>query len=66
MCEYSFENKITLKKHINTKHNMHNYNKGSAQFKTSLKLLKHMAECQERGNKDKLYRDECGFSCKTK
>ena len=36
------------------------------QFKPSMKLLKHMAECKERGLKDRLYYDECGFSFKTK
>ena len=25
MCEYFFENKITLKKHMNTKHEVHNF-----------------------------------------
>ena len=49
MCYYSFKNNITLKKHMNTKHEVHNCDKFSGQFKTSLKLIKYMAECQERG-----------------
>ena len=46
MCEYSFENKIPPKKHMNTKNYVHNCAKCSAQFKTSMKLKMHMAECQ--------------------
>ena len=53
MCEYSFENKTTLKKQMNTKHEVYNFDKCSAQLKTSLKILKHMAKCQERGKTDK-------------
>ena len=45
MWDYSCENKITLKKNMNTKHEMHNCDKCSAQFKTSMKLIKYMAEC---------------------
>ena len=37
MCEYSFENKIKPKKHMNTKILMHNCDKYSAQLKTSMK-----------------------------
>ena len=66
MCKYSFKNKITLNKHMNTEHKVHNCDKCCAQIKTSIKLLKHMAVSQERGMEDKLYYDECGFSCKTK
>ena len=66
MCEYTFEIKITLKKHMNTKHEAYNCDKCSAQYKTSMKLLNHMAECQEKGKKDKLYCIEYRFSCKTK
>ena len=66
MCEYTFEIKTTLKKHMNTKHEIHNCGKCSAQFKTLMKLLNHMAECQERNKKDKLHCSECCFSCKTK
>ena len=66
MWDYSCENKITLKKNMNTKHEMHNCDKCSAQFKTSMKLLNHMAEWQERGKSYKLYCTECCFSCKTK
>ena len=66
MCEYSFKNETTLNKHMNTKHKVHNCGKCSAQFEPSLKLLKQMAEGQERGRKYKFYYDECGFSCKTK
>ena len=51
---------------MNTKHKVHIYNKCSAQFKTSRKMLMQLAECQERGKKDMLYCDDCGFSCKTK
>ena len=65
MCEYSFEIKITLKKHINRKQEVHNCDKRSAQLETSMKMLKHMVECPERGKKDKCYCDVCGFSCKT-
>ena len=66
MCEYFFENKITFKKHINTKYEVHNCDKCSAQFKTSMKLIKHMAKWQESGKKDNLYRNELSFNCKTK
>ena len=51
---------------MDTKHKVHNCDKGSAQFITSMKLLKHITEFQEIGMKDKVYYDECGFSCKTK
>ena len=40
---------------MNTKHEVHICYKCNAQSKTSLKLIKHMAECQERGKKDKAY-----------
>ena len=58
--------KFTLKKHMNIKYEVYNCEECSAQLKTSIKLLKHMTECQEGGKKDTLYFDECGFSCKTK
>ena len=51
---------------MNRKHKVHNCDKCSAQFKTSMKLVKHMAESQERGKTDQSYCDDCGFSCKTK
>ena len=31
-----------------------------------MQLIKHIAECHERGNEDKLYCEECGVSFKTK
>ena len=45
---------------------VHSCDKCIAQLKTSMKLLKHLAECLELGKKDKLYYNECGFNCKTK
>ena len=63
MCDYSFENKITLQKHMKTKLEVHTCDKCSAQIKTSIKLLNCMAECQEGGKKDKLYCSKCRFSC---
>ena len=66
MCEYSFENKITPKRHMITKHLVYNCDKCSAEFKTSMTLLKRMADCQEGGKKDEFCCDECGFSCKNK
>ena len=53
MCEYSIEIKITLKKHMSTKHEVKNCDNCRAQFKTWMKLQKHMAECQGKGKKDR-------------
>ena len=36
-----------------TKHEVYNFDKHSAQLWTSMKILKHMATCQERGKTDK-------------
>ena len=66
MCEYSFENEITLMMLMNTKHKVNSCHTCSARFKTSMKLIRHIAEFGERGKKDKLYYDELSFSCKTK
>ena len=60
MC---FENKITPKKHMNKKHKVYNCDTCSAEFTTSMTLLKHMAYCQEGGKKDKFCFDEYGFCC---
>ena len=60
MCDYSFENKTTLQKHMKTKHEVINIVHKS---KPEKKLLNHMVECQEGGKKDKLYCIECRFSC---
>ena len=65
MCDYSFETKITLNKHMNKMHRVYNCHTCSAEFTTSITLLKPMADCQERGKKDKFCFDECGSSCKT-
>ena len=51
---------------MNTKHEVHNFDKCIAQLKTSMKVIKHMTECQERGKKEKLYCDKLSFSCKPK
>ena len=45
---------------------MLNFDKKWCTIQTSMKLLNPMAECQEKGKKDKLYYIECSFSCKTK
>ena len=39
MCENSFENKITHKKHMITKQLVYNCDKSSAEFKTSMTCL---------------------------
>ena len=49
--------------HTITKHDMQNYDNRFEQFITSMFPLKHMAQFEEKSKKDKLYWDECGFSC---
>ena len=55
MFKQYFKNKITLKKHMYMKLKVHNQDKCSTQLKKINEMLWSMAECQEKGNKDKLY-----------
>ena len=51
---------------MKTNHVEHACDKFSAQFKKSMELLKHIAECQESDKGGKFHCDECSFSCKNK
>ena len=62
---YSLRKNHTEEAHEHNK-KVHSCDKCIAQLKTSMKLLKHLAECLELGKKDKLYYNECGFNYKTK